>query len=60
MEALLTPEELAKNLNVPRSWIYEKTRKSEETGIPVIRIGKYCRFRLDDVLNWLKEKEANR
>jgi hypothetical protein len=24
--------------------------------MPMIKVGKYCRFVLDDVLDWLKEK----
>jgi len=50
-QALLSAEELATQLNVPKSWIYDRTR---DNTIPHIKIGKYVRFSLPDVLNWLK------
>ena len=50
---LLTVEELSQFLQVKKSWIYGQTRVARRTGFPVIRCGKYVRFRLDDVLNWL-------
>lgn len=52
---LLTPEELARHLNVPKSWIYERTRKNKKNGLPHVKIRKYVRFNLPDVLSWLKE-----
>jgi excisionase family DNA binding protein len=44
-------EEAAKTLNVPRSWLYERTRKN---AVPCIRVGKYVRFDLDQLLAWAK------
>jgi len=52
--ALLTPEELARHLNVPKSWVYERTRNKKD-GLPHIKVGKYIRFNLHDVLSWLKD-----
>lgn len=49
---LLTVDELADALKVPKSWIYDKTRKDE---IPRIKVGKYLRFRLIEVIEHLKE-----
>ena len=49
--ALLTVEQLAEHLNVPKSWIYERTR---DNTMPHVKIGKYVRFSLPDILNWLK------
>lgn len=46
-ERLLDPEELAERLKVPLSWVYENSRTGK---IPTVRIGKYVRFRLVDVL----------
>ncbi len=46
--SLLSPEELATHLNIPKSWIYDRTR---DNTIPHIKIGKYVRFSLPDVLN---------
>jgi excisionase family DNA binding protein len=54
---LLTPIELAAQLRVPVSWIREKTRKRarvrDKDPLPVIRLGKYVRFRLAEVEQWL-------
>jgi excisionase family DNA binding protein len=49
--SLLTPDELATYLNVPKSWLYDRTR---DKTIPHVKIGKYVRFSLPDVLSWLK------
>lgn len=60
MEKLLTPAELAEMLQVPDSWVYERTRKRGPNSIPMIRVGKYCRFKFADVLKWLQPgKEEN-
>ncbi len=50
---LLTIEELAQFLQVKKSWLYGQTRVASRTGFPVVRCGKYVRFKLDDVLEWL-------
>ncbi len=44
---LLTPEELADRLQVPRSWVYEQSRQGN---IPTHRLGRYIRFDLNEVL----------
>jgi len=49
--ALLTPEELAIHLNVPLSWVYDRSR---DNTIPLTKVGKYVRFSLSEVLAWLK------
>ena len=54
VERLLGPEDLAKLLQVPRSWVYERTRVRSENRLPGFRLGKYWRFRLPDVLAWLE------
>jgi excisionase family DNA binding protein len=52
-EALLTPREVAGMLRVPISWVYERTRRHGTVRLPHIKIGKYLRFRKEDVLGWL-------
>ena len=47
IKELLTPEELAKRLKVPISWVYEQSRQGN---IPTHRIGRYIRFDLREVL----------
>ena len=54
-EALLTPREVAEMLRVPISWVYERTRRQGTARLPHIKIGKYLRFRKEDVLGWLDE-----
>jgi excisionase family DNA binding protein len=55
-EKLLTVEELAKQLKVPKSWVYGKTRIKGEDQIPCVRVGKYVRFRMPDVVGWLEHR----
>ena len=57
---ILSVDELSKSLNVPKSWVYSRTRETGPDAMPSIKVGKYCRFILDDVLDWLKsQNEAN-
>ena len=52
VESLLTPDELAAILKVPKSWIYGRIH-SKTLPFPVIKVGHYCRFREDDVRAYL-------
>ena len=52
-ERFLTVRELAGILQVPQSWIYQRTRLGY-TAIPHIKVGKYVRFDLDEVLTFLR------
>lgn len=56
-EELLKVEELTKELKVKPSWVYGETRKTGAGSIPRLRVGKYLRFSLQDVLTWLKDKQ---
>ena len=47
---LLTIDEVAALLKVPKSWIYERTRRK---AIPHIKLGKYLRFQADVLARWL-------
>ena len=53
---LLTVEEHSESLNVPKSWIYSRTRETGPDAMPSIKVGKYCRFKLDDIMEWLKKQ----
>ena len=46
-EQLLTAKEVARILNVPVSWVYSK---AEQGGIPCVRVGRYVRFGLRQVM----------
>jgi len=53
---LLTPQELAEWLQVPVSWVYDRTRKSGPEKLPFYKIGKYLRFAEDEVIDYLRIK----
>ena len=50
---LLAPEELAKRLKVPVTWVYEQSRQGN---IPTHRLGRYIRFDLHEVLESQKQR----
>jgi excisionase family DNA binding protein len=55
-EKLTTVSDLAAYLNVPTSRIYQFTRQKGSEQIPHIRVGRYCRFFIPEVLDWLERK----
>lgn len=57
MEEFLTVSELADELKVKRSWIYRYSRQSGPESIPKIKVGKYLRFKIDDVMAWIKGRQ---
>ena len=48
-------KDISKILNVPKSWVYARTREKGPGAMPKVKVGKYCRFLLDDVMEWLKK-----
>jgi excisionase family DNA binding protein len=52
---LLTDRELAAILGVKPSWIAESARQGQ---IPHVKLGRYRRFVLSDVLRWLEEQKT--
>jgi excisionase family DNA binding protein len=58
MDRLLTVSEVAALLGVPRSWIYERTRREGPEVIPHFKLGKYLRFRRDEVERFLEAKRS--
>jgi excisionase family DNA binding protein len=55
---LLTVEEVAHLLHVPVSWVYGRTRKRSLERLPGYRLGKYWRFREEDVAAWIKSQRG--
>jgi len=53
---LITPEELADWLKVPLSWIYDRTRKSGPERLPYYKIGRYLRFSIPEIEDYLRIK----
>ena len=52
-EDLLTVVDVARILRVPRSWVYEHTRPRASLRLPHLKLGKYLRFRRNDVLQFV-------
>ena len=52
--ALLTVHEVAELLRVPVSWVYERTRQRGMNRLPHLKVGKYVRFRLAEVEEYLE------
>lgn len=46
MTRVLTPDELAERWSVPKSHVYRLTREGR---IPVVKLGRYYRYRLDEI-----------
>lgn len=59
MQNFLSVKELADKLNVPKSWIYSRTRETGPEAIPLIKVGKYCRFVLADVIGWMEKQNED-
>lgn len=53
---LLSAKDVAAMLGVPTSWVYEQSRKGL---IPTVELGRYRRFRLEVVEEWIKKQESN-
>ncbi len=60
-EDILTPEELAARLKVPKSWVYEKTRfrSRNRNPLPCLRLGRYIRFDWTKVVEWLTKGDGD-
>jgi len=53
---LLTVQEVADYLRVPRSWVYERTRMKT---MPVYKIGKHVRIPRDPFFEWLSDPNTS-
>jgi len=58
-DALLTVGEVAATLKVPRSWVYERTRRRGRQCLPHIRLGKYLRFEIATLRHWLAQQRSD-
>lgn len=52
--SLLTAGEVAELLGVPRSWVYEQSRRGS---MPTVTLGRYRRYRREAILQWISELE---
>lgn len=55
-QQLLTVRQVADWLQVPASWIYERTRKRGQNHIRHIRLGKHIRFTRGQVIDYLESQ----
>lgn len=53
--SLLTADEVGELLGVPKSWVYEQSRRGR---IPTVTLGRYRRYRREAIEAWLVELEA--
>lgn len=51
---LLTADEVAVMLGVPKTWVYAETRAGR---IPHVTLGRYRRYRPDTLAAWIAERE---
>jgi len=53
---LLTATELAARWQVPKPHVYRLTRQG---AVPVVRLGRYFRYRVEEIEEWEREGGAN-
>jgi excisionase family DNA binding protein len=56
-DSVLTIEELASYLKIPKSTLYKLVRKGK---IPAQKIGRHWRFRKASIDRWLEEMRVNK
>ena len=56
---LLTVEQVGKLLNVPKSWVYERTRRRGLERLPHLKLGKYLRFEEGAVREYLGQQRVS-
>ena len=58
-DELATVTEIAEFLQLPKSWVYERTRRRGIERIPHFKLGKYLRFSKLEVLDWIRHQRGN-
>lgn len=53
--ALLTADQVARILGVPKTWVYEQSRRGR---IPTVTLGRYRRYRAEAIQAWLERLET--
>ena len=54
--SLLTADEVAELLGVPKSWVYEQSRRG---AIPTVTLGRYRRYRREAIEAWIERLEGD-
>ena len=52
---LMRAEQVGELLGVPKSWVWEQSRKGR---IPTVRLGRYRRYRREAIERWIEELES--
>jgi excisionase family DNA binding protein len=55
-DELMTVSEIAAFLKVPVSWVYERTRRRGIECLPHVKLGKYLRFSMPEIKEWLQKQ----
>jgi excisionase family DNA binding protein len=58
-EPLLTADQVARLLGVPRTSVYEYARRSRDP-LPAVRVGRHVRFHRAAVAQWLNQIAESR
>ncbi len=53
--SLLTADQVADKLGVPKTWVYEQSRRGR---IPTVTLGRYRRYRAETIDRWIEQLEA--
>ena len=56
---LLTVEDVAALFRVPKSWVYERTRRRGADRLPFIKLGKYVRFEEQSLRQYLASRRKS-
>jgi len=56
---LLTPEEVAAYLGVTLNWVYDHSTGRRPPEIPSFKLGKYRRYRRDEIERWIGQGAGN-
>jgi len=55
----LTVDDVAAFLRVPKSWVYERTRRRGADRLPFIKLGKYVRFEEQSLRQYLASRRKS-
>ena len=58
-DRLLTAEQVAEMYQVPKSWVYGRTRKRGVERLPHLKLGKYLRFEEAAVREFLERQKVS-
>jgi len=56
-QSLLSAGQVAQMLGVPKSWVYEQSRKGR---IPTVTLGRYRRYRAEAITCWVEGLESGK